>query len=82
MIRRTYFAEVRETPRKHENSKKALILGVPEFFVEGHCTRSVNLHCTVLQQTIPARAADGANCSVRFQELSHSFRHLQYSINF
>ena len=29
MIRRTYFAEVRETSRKHENSKKGLILGVP-----------------------------------------------------
>ena len=31
MIRRTYFAEVRETPRKHENSKKEPILGVPGF---------------------------------------------------
>ena len=44
MIRIMYFAEVHETPRKHENSKKSPIWGVPEFFVEGHCTRSVNLH--------------------------------------
>ena len=48
MIRRMYFAEVRETPRKHEISKKELISGVPGFFVEGHCTRWVNLHCRVI----------------------------------
>ena len=47
MIRRTYFAEVRETPRKHEKLERKLILGVPGFFVEGYCTRSVNLHSTV-----------------------------------
>ena len=46
MIRRTYFAEVRETSRKHENSKKAAMLGVPLIFVEGHCTSTVNLHYT------------------------------------
>ena len=35
MIRRTYFAEVRETPRKHANSKSAYNFGVLGSIVEG-----------------------------------------------
>ncbi len=43
-LHQSYFTERHETVRKHENSEKTLILGVLSFFVEGHCTRSVNLH--------------------------------------
>ena len=43
-LHRSNFTESHVTPRKHANSKKSIILGDLAFFVEGHCTRSVNLH--------------------------------------
>ena len=43
IFQKRYFVELLETDRKYANSKNALSKDLA-FFVEGHCTRSVNLH--------------------------------------
>ena len=67
MIRRMNFAEVRETPRKHENSKKALILGVPEFLQYEICESPLKYY--TLKRAFPAgelteEAAAGAHAAI------------------